>query len=91
MTMRRNPRWLKAIVVVALISLGGCAGVPARAAVGHSHGPTGTVIGGIEPCVGASLLPVHFVAGTVVALRGTQTTQEIAGSSGMSGDPSCRL
>jgi hypothetical protein len=40
--------------------------------------PTGTVVGGIEPCVGISLAPVHFVSGTVVALRGSQTTVEIA-------------
>jgi hypothetical protein len=40
--------------------------------------PTGTVVGGIAPCGGASRTPLGFVAGTVVALRGSETTRPIA-------------
>ena len=46
----------------------------------HTAKPTGTVMGGIVPCdgIGASPAPpLHFVAGTVVVLRGSVTLQTL--------------
>jgi hypothetical protein len=45
--------------------------------VAHSSRPTGTVVGGIPPCEGIGRSPFHFVAGTVVALRGSITEQAV--------------
>jgi hypothetical protein len=76
MTRRRAPLWLEAGLVAALL-LSGCAPGPSTA-IGHPARSTGTVIGGIEPCIGVSLVPVHFVAGTIVALRGSETTEAVS-------------
>lgn len=71
------PAWLKAAVVGTLVLLSGCThGAPT--ALGPTGGPTGAVIGGIEPCIGISRLPVHFVSGTIVALRGSERIEPVA-------------
>ena len=80
------PFCVRRLVLLAVIVavLGGCtqatsttATEPPIATVAGPTGPTGDVIGGIWPCVGISLTPVHFVSGTIVALRGSGTTKPV--------------